>query len=183
VIAVGVVLSAIEPTRPLVPAGDIALDPDALDVAAAQARTNAEDARRTQEAVVYSIAAAVIFGIGLVASGKAALVVPPIWVALSARLIGLVVVALPLVLQRRLLITRVTLPLVLISGTGEILGSALSAWGATQSIAIVAVLGSQFAAVAAVAAYFLFGERLSRTQVLGVVLIVVGVTALAAISA
>ena len=126
------------------------------------------DARRTREAVLYSVASAVVFGIGLVASGKAALVLPPIWVALSARFVGLVVVALPLILQRRLTITRATLPLVIISGTGEILGSALSAWGATQSIAIVAVLGSQFAALAAVAAYFLFGERLSRTQVLGV---------------
>ena len=53
-----------------------------------------------------------IFGVGLVASGKAAILVPPIWVALSARLIGLVVVALPLVLQRRLTLTRAALPLV-----------------------------------------------------------------------
>jgi len=42
-------------------------------------------------------------------------------------------------------------------------------------------MGSQFAAIAAVAAYVLFGERLARPQVLGVVLIIVGVTALAAI--
>ena len=47
---------------------------------------------------------------------------------------------------------------------------------------IAAVLGSQFAAIAAVVAYLLFGERLSRTQVLGVVLIVGGVSALAATS-
>ncbi len=57
-----------------------------------------------------------------------------------------------------------------IAGIGEIIGSTASAWGATYSIAITAVLGSQFAAIAAVLAYFLFGERLSRTQVAGVVL-------------
>ena len=41
-------------------------------------------------------------------------------------------------------------------------------------------MGSQFAAIAAVAAFLLFGERLGRLQVAGVVLIVVGVTVLAA---
>ena len=48
--------------------------------------------------------------------------------------------------------------------------------GPRESIAIAAVMGSQFAAIAAVAAFFLFGERLRRLQVVGVVLIVVGVT-------
>ena len=178
VIAAGVVLSAIEPSRPVVPAGDIGLDADA--VVAEEAPAHVE---RTREAVVFAIVSAVIFGIGLVASGKAAVLIAPIWVALSARIIGLVVVALPLVLQRKMILTRRALPLVLLSGVAEILGSTLSAWGATDSIPIVAVLGSQFAAIAAVAAFVLFGERLTRTQVLGVVLIVGGVTVLAALGA
>jgi drug/metabolite transporter (DMT)-like permease len=190
-IVVGVVLSAIEPARDVVAAGDLGFDADALDGPAPPSSepstllpdlAPAEAARRTRQAVILSVAAALIFGVGLVASGKAALLVPPIWVALASRLVGLVVVALPLVLQRRLIVTRRALPLVIVSGTCEILGSALSAWGATQSIAVVAVLGSQFAAIAAIAAYLFFGERISRTQVLGVVLIVIGVTALAAIN-
>ena len=81
------------------------------------------------------------------------------------------------------MITRRALPLVVVAGIGEILGSTASAWGSTYSIPITAVLGSQFAAIAAVLAFFLFGERLSRTQVAGVLLIVGGVTALAASSA
>jgi drug/metabolite transporter (DMT)-like permease len=117
-----------------------------------------------------------------VASGKAAVLVPPIWVAVTARLVGLVVVAAPLVLQGRLTLTRAAAPLVVLSGIGEIIGSTLSAWGATESIAVVAVLGSQFAAIAAVLAFLLFGERLSRVQLVGVVLILLGVTALAATS-
>lgn len=190
-IAVGVVLSSIEPARPVVPAGDFELEADVLDgpltapgpVAPTIAELDAAVlARRTRLAVVLSVVAALVFGVGLVASGKAAVLVPPIWVALSARFVGLAIVLLPLVLQRRLTMTRAALPLVLLSGTGEILGSTLSAWGATDSIAIVAVLGSQFAAIAAVIAFLLFGERLSRTQVLGVVLIVGGVTALAVVS-
>ncbi len=171
VIAIGVVLSSLERSGPAVPAGDIAIEPD---------DAQATDTRR---ALILSIVAALIFGVGLVASGKAALLVPPIWVALTARFVGLAVVVLPVVLQRRLRVTRQTLPLVLVAGVGEIFGSSLSAWGATQSIAVVAVLGSQFAAIAAVAAYFLFHERLAPVQVVGVVLVVFGVTALAASSA
>jgi drug/metabolite transporter (DMT)-like permease len=176
VIAGGVVLAAIEPARPLVPAGDIGLDAEAVE-----AEEPAPHEEHTREAVVFAVVSAVIFGIGLVASGKAALLVAPIWVALSSRVVGLVVVALPLVLQRRMFLTRRALPLVLLSGVAEIIGSTLSAWGATDSIPVVAVLGSQFAAIAAVAAFILFGERLSRTQVLGVVVIVAGVTVLAAL--
>jgi len=71
----------------------------------------------------------------------------------------------------------------LVAGVGEVFGSMLSAWGSRESIAITAVMGSQFAALAAVAAFLLFGERLARVQVVGVVLIVVGVTLLAAASA
>lgn len=189
VIAAGVVLSSIEPARPDVPAGTIELAADALDgppdpgaLPAPGTLDPAEEARRTRHAVAFSLIAAAVFGVGLVASGKAALLVPPIWVALSARLVGLLIVALPLVLQRRLVLSRAALPLVVVAGVGEILGSTLSAWGATQSIAVVAVLGSQFAAIAAVVAFLLFGERLSRSQVLGVILIVGGVSALAALS-
>jgi drug/metabolite transporter (DMT)-like permease len=184
VIAVGVILSAIEPARPDVPAGDIELAADALDGPASASATDATVAHEEhpREAVVLSILAAAIFAVGLVASGTAASLLPPIWVALAARLVGLVVVALPLLLQGRLTLTRAAAPLVVLSGVGEIVGSTLSAWGATESIAVVAVLGSQFAAIAAVLAFLLFGERLSRTQVVGVVLIIVGVTALAAFS-
>jgi drug/metabolite transporter (DMT)-like permease len=128
------------------------------------------------------VAGALIFGVGLVAAGTAASLIPPIWVSVGARFVGLVVVALPVLMQRRLVLTRRVLPLVVVAGVCEILGSTASAWGSIESIPITAVLGSQFAAIAAVVAFFLFGERLSRTQVAGVVLIIVGVTALAASS-
>jgi drug/metabolite transporter (DMT)-like permease len=45
------------------------------------------------------------------------------------------------------------------------------------------VLASQFAAVAAVGAYVLFHERLSRVQLAGVVAILAGVAALTALQA
>jgi drug/metabolite transporter (DMT)-like permease len=192
VIAGGVVLSSIEPARPDVPAGDIELAADALDGPervdarariADHAALLVDDAVRTRRTVLFSVAGALIFGVGLVAAGKAAALIPPIWVAVGARLVGLAVVALPLLLQQRLVLTRHALPLIVIAGIGEIIGSTASAWGSTDSIPITVVLGSQFAAIAAVVAFLLFGERLSRTQIVGVVLIVSGVAALAASSA
>ena len=100
--------------------------------------------------------------------------------AFAARAIGVVIITLPILLSGRLRATRAALPLLIVAGVGEMLGSTASAWGARESIPIVAVMGSQFAAISAVAAYFLFGERLARIQVAGVVLIIVGVTVLAA---
>ena len=189
VIAAGVVLSTLEPGR--------------ADVAGRRLRHGRGCPRRTRgrggpghdahgdrraadrhaTAALLSIGAALVFGVGLVAAGKSAALVPVAWVALAARLVGIVVVVIPLVLQGRLPGHPVALPLVVIAGVGEVLGSMLSAWGSRDSIAITAVMGSQFAAIAAVAAYFLFGERLGRLQVAGVVLIVAGVTVLAAVTA
>jgi drug/metabolite transporter (DMT)-like permease len=188
VIATGVVLSTLEPGRSDVPAGDFDLVADSLDgppVAAPGTTPTATGERPidTRRAALLAIGAALVFGVGLVAAGKSAALVPVAWVALSARLVGIVVVVIPLVLQRRFRVTRVALPLVIVAGVGEVLGSMLSAWGSRDSIAITAVMGSQFAAIAAVAAYFLFGERLGRLQVAGVALIVGGVTMLAAVTA
>lgn len=187
VVATGVVLSTLEPGRTDVPAGDFdlvadAIDGPAMDVHATPTATG-ERPIETRRAALLSIAAALVFGVGLVAAGKSAALVPVSWVAVTARLVGIVVVVLPLVLQGRLRVTRATLPLVVIAGVGEVIGSMLSAWGSRESIAISAVMGSQFAAIAAVAAYVLFRERLGRLQVIGVALIVGGVTTLAAATA
>ena len=177
VIASGVVLSTLEPGRTDVAAGDFDLVADTIDAPAGE---RPGDARR---AALLAAAAALFFGVGLVAAGRSASLVPVAWVALSARLVGLVVVVIPLILQRRLWLTRAALPLLVIAGVGEIIGSMLSAWGSRDSIATSAVMGSQFAAIAAVAAYFLFRERLGRRQIAGVVMIVAGVTVLAAATA
>ena len=54
---------------------------------------------------------------------------------------------------------------------------------AQDGIATAAVLSSQFAAIAAVVAFFLFGERLTRVQVVGVVVIAIGVATLSVLRA
>lgn len=186
-IAAGVILSTLEPGRTDVAAGDFDLVADALDGPAPDDRSTPTatgerpiDTRRT---ALLSIGAALVFGVGLVAAGKSAALVPVAWVALTARLVGIFAVVIPLLIQRRFRVTRAALPLVLIAGVGEVIGSMLSAWGSRDSIAITAVMGSQFAAIAALTAYFLFRERLGRVQIAGVALIVIGVTALAVVTA
>ena len=79
--------------------------------------------------------------------------------------------------------TRDALPLVLVSGVCEVLGFALFAFGSRHGIAVSAVLASQFGAIAAVAAYFLFRERLAPVQLAGVAVIVAGVGTLSGLRA
>jgi multidrug transporter EmrE-like cation transporter len=49
---------------------------------------------------------------------------------------------------------------------------------AQHGIAVAAVLGSQFAAIAVVVAYFVFGERLTKVQLAGIATIAIGVATL-----
>jgi multidrug transporter EmrE-like cation transporter len=55
--------------------------------------------------------------------------------------------------------------------------------GSRHSIAVSAVLASQFAALAAVTAFVLFHERLTRVQLAGIAVIAVGVAVLSALQA
>lgn len=102
---------------------------------------------------------------------------------LPPRLVGVAAVTIPLAMSRRLRLTRSALPLVVTTGVTEVLGFALFAVGARHSIAVAAVLGSQFAVVASVAAYVFLRERLTRLQLAGVALIVLGVATLTVVTA
>jgi drug/metabolite transporter (DMT)-like permease len=134
-------------------------------------------------AMLYALGAAFAIGWSLYATARASIDLPVVWALLPSRVIGVAVVTLPLALRSGLRMTREALPLVLVAGVCEVLGFALFALGARHGIAVSAVLASQFAAVAAVAAYFLFGERLARVQLVGVTLIVAGVGVLSALEA
>jgi len=164
VIAVGVVLAAAER----------AADRPASEVSGDQNR----------KAALYALAAAFTFSIGLVLGGRlGAAGVPPSWVIVASRLVGVTVIVLPLVLMRRFRITRAALPLVILSGVLEAFGGAVYVIAASNGVAVAAVLSSQFAAFAAVGAFLLFGERLQRLQLVGVVVIAIGITVLAAVQA
>ena len=141
------------------------------------------EAPAPRHAMLYALGAAFAIGWSLYATARASIDLPVVWALLPSRVIGVAVVTVPLALRTGLRMTREALPLVLVAGVCEVLGFALFALGARHGIAVSAVLASQFAAVAAVAAYFLFGERLARVQLAGVTLIVAGVGVLSALEA
>ena len=89
---------------------------------------------------------------------------PIAWAVAPPRILGVLLVFIPLAATLRLQVTRPALPLVVIAGIAEVVGFALFAVGSRHGVAVAAVLASQFAAIAAVAAYFLFRERLTRVS-------------------
>lgn len=124
--------------------------------------------------VGFAVVAAMIFGLGLFASGRASSELPASWVVAAGRVAGVVLLTIPLLLTRRLRFERAVLPFLVFAGIAEVVGVYAFAWGAQESIAVTAVLSSQFAVVAAVVAHTL-GERISGRQWLGVAAVAVGV--------
>lgn len=149
-------------------------------VACAAARSGSEsDAPAGLGAGLLAIPVALVFGVSLYCMGRVGRDVSVLWVVVPARLFGTLSIALPLRLRRALTITRATFPLVAAAGATETLGILSYTLGARHGIAIAAVLTSQYAGLAALAAFVIFHERLSRRQLFGLVVIVVGVALLA----
>jgi drug/metabolite transporter (DMT)-like permease len=165
VIATGIVLAAVER------AADPSPEPSP--------RPGTHDPAKNRRAVLLAISAAAVFSIGLVTSARLGATLPVAWIVAGPRVVGIVVIALPLLLRGRLRLTRRALPFVVVSGVLEAAGTAAFVLGAQHGVATTAVLASQFAALAAVVAFFLFGERLARVQVAGIVVIAIGVASLA----
>ena len=134
-------------------------------------------------AIMLAMAAALAFGVGLYATARAGAELPVSWVVLSPRAIGAAALALPLVLARRLHITRSAVPLVVASGVAEVVGFYSYTLGSRHGIAVAAVLASQVGGLSALGGYFLFGERISRKRTLGVCTMLAGVAVLSALRA
>jgi drug/metabolite transporter (DMT)-like permease len=139
--------------------------------------------RREGLAIALAIGAALFFGLGLFAMGRLSEDIPIAWIIFPSRTIAVLLVTVPLAVTGRLRMTREAAPLVLASGLLEVAGLVAFTIGARHGIAVAAVLGSQFAAIATIAAFVLFRERLARVQVVGVVVIAVGVAVLTALQA
>jgi drug/metabolite transporter (DMT)-like permease len=129
-------------------------------------------------AVLLAVGAALCFGVSIFSSAQAGRVLSPFAAVLPVRIVGLAGVTVPLALAGRLRLTRRAAPMVVLIGTAEVLGNAAYVVGGRESIAVAAVLASQFAAIAAVVAFLLFRERLTSPQVRGVAAIVAGVAVL-----
>jgi drug/metabolite transporter (DMT)-like permease len=123
--------------------------------------------------------AALLFGLDLYALGQAGLRTSIVFTLLPARLVGTVAVASPMAVRGTLRLTRSVAPLVLLTGACEVLGVLSYTAGARSSIAVAAVMTSQFSALAAIGAFLLYRERLRPTQIGGLAISAVGVTVLA----
>ena len=176
----GVVIAA----RPAGPEPEPERDPIlAADVAERTGVGPVTDVSRDPtSAVALAVVAALIFGLGLYATGRSGQRLPSVWVALPPRLVGSLVVALPLALRGRLHSPRRAPLLLTLAGVGEVAGFVCYGIGARHGIAIAAVLATQFAALVAIGSFVLFRERLGRLQVVGVVTICVGVALLTALT-
>src|SRR4051794_16744535 len=73
-----------------------------------------------RRATLLAGGAALIFGCGLYATGRASQSLPLVWAVLPPRLIGVVVVTLPLLARRRLAVPRPAIPLVVLAGLCEV---------------------------------------------------------------
>ncbi len=138
---------------------------------------------RARVAVSYAICAALFFGLGLYAMGRLSDELPISWIIFPSRMLGVLGVTVPLALMGRLRIPRSAVPLVIATGLLEVLGLVAYTYGARYGIAVTAILASQFAAFAAVGAYFIFRERLARVQLAGVAVIAIGVAVLTGLQA
>jgi len=140
-----------------------------------------ETHRSGLRSAVLAGGAALAFGLGLYATGRVGQSLGVAWAALPPRVVGVAVIALPLLVMRRWRMRRAALPYAAVGGLCEVLGFASYALGARHGLAIAAVLASQFAGMAAVVSFVVFRERLARIQVVGVVAIICGVSVLSAL--
>jgi drug/metabolite transporter (DMT)-like permease len=134
-----------------------------------------------RSAALWAVAGALSFGVSLFGTGRAGGVLPTTWAVMPPRVVGVLVVTLPLALRRQLRIPRAAVRLVLIAGVCEVAGFFSYAAGARHGIAVAAVLATLTGAIGAGFGRLLFGERLRAVQVLGVATIFVGVAAVSAL--
>lgn len=125
---------------------------------------------------------ALLLGTGLFVAGQVSATLPAAWVVLPGRIVGVVLVSVPVILLGRLRIPPGALKYILLTGLVEVVGLTSFSIGARQDIAVTSVLGSMFAPMAAIAAFVLFKERLARRQVVGIGLVVGGIALLGALT-
>ena len=130
-------------------------------------------------AALLGAGAAVVWGVQLWAGGQIQDDLGASWLVASARMIGVLVIALPLLVRDRLRVERKAVPYLLVAGVGEVCGFTLYLFDSEYGIAQAAVLTGQYGTVAALIGIFVLKERLQFTQIIGLVLIVIAVIGLA----
>ncbi len=126
-------------------------------------------------AALLGAGAALLWGIQLWAGAQIGDDVGASWMVASARTVGVVVVALPLIARGAARIDRRTVPYLLVAGFGEVCGMTLFVLSSAYGVAQAAVLTSQYGAVAALIGVVVLKERLRAIQLIGIVIILLAV--------
>lgn len=130
-------------------------------------------------AALFGAGAAIAWGVQLWAGGQIQDDLGASWLVASARMIGVIVIALPLLLRGRLGVPRRAVPYLAVAGVGEVAGFTLYLIDSGYGIAQAAVLTGQYGTVAALIGVVVLKERLMPAQIVGLALIVVAVVGLA----
>ena len=122
--------------------------------------------------------AALAWGVQLWAGGQIQDDLGASWLVACSRLIGVVVISLPLLARRQLIVDRTAIKLAFVAGIGEVIGFTLYLRASAYGIAQAAVLTGQYGTVAALIGVAVLKERLRGIQYVGLALIIVAVIGL-----
>lgn len=171
------------------PAASAPGEPVAVGVAGAGAAVDPDHVtgahHRPQDirlAALLATAGALIFGVGLYTTGRAGDAVPTAWAVLPARLLGVLILTVPLAVRGRMRLPRAIVPFAAAGGCLEVVGFLSFTAGADSSIAITAVLASLTGAIAAGLGRIFYAEHLSARQLAGVAVLVAAVGTLGAVT-
>ncbi len=131
-----------------------------------------------RRAALLGGAAAVLWGIQLWAGSEIQDDLGASWLVASARMVGVIVIAFPLVVRGGFRVPRSALPFIAIAAVGEVVGFTLYLVASGYGVAQAAVLTGQYGTVAAIIGVLLLKERLQAVQYLGIGLIVIAVLGL-----
>jgi drug/metabolite transporter (DMT)-like permease len=133
-------------------------------------------------AIVFALLSAVLSAFALYGSARAGSAIGAAWLLVFLRTAGLLSLGGPLLVSGRMRLPGPAMRLVVFSGVADYLAFGSYVIAATHGgVAVPAVVSSQYAAVAAVLAVVLLGERLTRPQLAGVVAILAGVAVVTAV--
>jgi uncharacterized membrane protein len=130
-------------------------------------------------ASIWATLAALTFGLGLYATGRVGEDLPAVWAVLPPRLLGVLLLTLPMAAAGRLpRPPRAIVPFLVAGGAFEVVGFLAYTAGASTDIAVTAVLASLTGAMAAGFGRVFYAEHLSVRQLAGVGVLVAAVATL-----
>jgi drug/metabolite transporter (DMT)-like permease len=143
-------------------------------------RNAGEGGHFTGRELVLALCSAVLFGLAFVVSGEAEEGLGVVWTLVTSRIVAVTLVVPAVLVLGGIRFPRAALPFAAGMAALDLAGFAAFLAGASASVAITAVLASQYAIFAVIGSFLALGERLSRLQIVGIGITVLGVAALTA---